>query len=430
MYIDNNENAFKESLIDEEPLIDEDDKQLLADKLVTLFKTSQQMHIGEYFTSIQDLFRQFDINIDYEKKPLKDIKNILLIQLEHIGDLVLTSGLIREIRSNYPEANITFIGTTQNIDIVKYCPYINESIAIDTNKYISFDEITRFCQENLWNKQFDLSIHCGWEYNSIAVMLGLLAGAKQRIGYRSDMYDKYCYDLVYDHNNEKRILDQYFYTWILDTPFDMYSEVERKFFILTSLGLDIKSNKLECWYKDKFDLPGNKKKVAVITDASHKNAIYPFNKLKQALDQLESEDVQFLLLGKEHIDIDLSNCSNKYLNLTGKTSIQELISILSQVDTCIGPDTGPIHIAAVYGKPCLVISREAKDKSEDHPRYLSTVKRFTPYQTKSIILQPENAIDDCKEKPTYGGCCHDDPHCITQITVDEIVQAYNQLQNM
>jgi heptosyltransferase-2 len=44
-----------------------------------------------------------------------------------------------------------------------------------------------------------------------------------------------------------------------------------------------------------------------------------------------------------------------FLNLTGKTSLRELISILSQVDVVITNDSGPMHLAYAVGTPLIAI---------------------------------------------------------------------------
>ena len=58
-------------------------------------------------------------------------KNILLIRLDEIGDVVLMTPLLREMRSNYPEADITLIVKPQVYNLVELCPYVNKVMTFD-----------------------------------------------------------------------------------------------------------------------------------------------------------------------------------------------------------------------------------------------------------------------------------------------------------
>jgi len=50
----------------------------------------------------------------------------------------------------------------------------------------------------------------------------------------------------------------------------------------------------------------------------------------------------------------LSGTIGRVANLTGRTSILDLIALFKMADLVIGADTGPLHIAAATGKPKVV----------------------------------------------------------------------------
>lgn len=41
------------------------------------------------------------------------------------------------------------------------------------------------------------------------------------------------------------------------------------------------------------------------------------------------------------------------LDFTGRTSLPQLAALLSLADVMVGNDTGPLHLAAALGKPCV-----------------------------------------------------------------------------
>ncbi|PWT96444.1 MAG: hypothetical protein C5B53_09675 [Candidatus Melainabacteria bacterium] len=61
------------------------------------------------------------------------------------------------------------------------------------------------------------------------------------------------------------------------------------------------------------------------------------------------------LHGNQAIERELlSGTTGRVANLTGRTSIVDLIALFNMTDLVIGADTGPLHIAAATGKPKVV----------------------------------------------------------------------------
>ena len=63
------------------------------------------------------------------------------------------------------------------------------------------------------------------------------------------------------------------------------------------------------------------------------------------------------------------------LDLTGKTSMPDLGGLAARAELAIGNDTGPMHIAAAVGIPCLVLFSGASDPVLTRPRGRVTVLR-------------------------------------------------------
>ena len=88
-------------------------------------------------------------------------KNILLTQLNAMGDLILAIPAIREIRKNYPDAHITLVYFETFEDIVKYLPYVDELIPSNISHINLLNFLLHsinFCYEHLWNRTYDLAI--------------------------------------------------------------------------------------------------------------------------------------------------------------------------------------------------------------------------------------------------------------------------------
>ncbi|MCU7500735.1 MAG: glycosyltransferase family 9 protein, partial [Bacteroidota bacterium] len=55
-----------------------------------------------------------------------DAENILIIRLSSLGDILLTTPLLRSLKRLYPEKKIDFLIRNEYADILKFNPYVND----------------------------------------------------------------------------------------------------------------------------------------------------------------------------------------------------------------------------------------------------------------------------------------------------------------
>lgn len=99
------------------------------------------------------------------------------------------------------------------------------------------------------------------------------------------------------------------------------------------------------------------------------------------------------------------------INLAGKTTIRELMALLTQCNVFLTNDSGPMHLAAALQTPLLALFGSTND--------IAT----SPYNFGTIIHKRVSC------SPCYKRVCPIDFKCMTQITVDEVEQKLNQLLN-
>ena len=58
-------------------------------------------------------------------------KRILLTRMKFIGDVVLTTPIIRTLREAYPEAHIAYLGDKKAVSLLEHNPYLDEIISFD-----------------------------------------------------------------------------------------------------------------------------------------------------------------------------------------------------------------------------------------------------------------------------------------------------------
>jgi len=74
------------------------------------------------------------------------MKRILIVRTDRVGDVVMITPMIRELRLKFPDAYIATLTQNHTSDILKNNPYLDEMITDDMKKE-SFWEVTKKIRE-------------------------------------------------------------------------------------------------------------------------------------------------------------------------------------------------------------------------------------------------------------------------------------------
>ena len=382
------------------------------------------------------------VRLGYREKFSAGVENILIVRLDVIGDMILTSGFLREVRANFPQARITLICSPLTFPIVELCPYVNEVLTfdkktLDKNFPAMIKSIAEFCRDNLWDKNFSVAFSSQWGSDNLpALFMAWLSGARERIGYGTFPY----VGVGFKPSAEEAWLDNFLLTQNIMTPRNVLSDVEKSFYLLTATGLTVNQTHMELFFgKTDFfraqellrDIPSSRLKVLLGIGAGFASRCYPVEKFLVALKILAEKNLTFIIIGGQKESNDAAYLEQNLphvINLAGKTTLRETEAVIAQADYYIGNDSGVMHMASAAQVPCLVLYRDAADKEDYFPCIFSESERFPPWQTNSVTLRPDHQLDECARLiPIYGWCHSDKPHCITQITPQEIVAGFEIL---
>ena len=323
------------------------------------------------------------------------VKNILIVRLDVIGDMILTSGFIREVRANFPQAKITLVVSPLVYPIVELCPYVDEILIFyikkfDRNLIRMLEKIAAFCRENLWQKKFSLAFSPQWGSDNLpGLLMCWLSGAAERVGYGTNPYESW---LGKPPKNVAE-LDNFLLTKNIVTPRSVISEVQHSFYLLEAVGLTVNQTHMELFFgaedlqrADELlkKLPASCKKVLLGIGAGLPTRKYPVEKFLVALKKLVKKNLVFVIVGgKAELNdanfIEKNLPKKKVLNLVGKTTLRETEAVISQMDFYLGNATGIMHMAAASKIPVLSIYRGAKDKENYLPGIFSESQRFPPW---------------------------------------------------
>ncbi len=366
------------------------------------------------------------------------VPSILVLLIDAIGDTVLTSGFLRELRRSHPRSFIAALVRPQLIPLVAECPYINELIPLagecDVRDLAAMEPVLR---EQIWPRRFTLAIAKMWgpEYRDYRRCLLYLSGARERVDFGDRVFEIYGYPA--EPSPTECLLTQ-----AVLTPRQYTHEVARIFYLLEALGFPAEDKSLELWYGTSAavkaermlsDLPGDSLRIIVGIGAGAATRKYPLPKLAIGLREIARRyNVACIVVGGMAEQAEAQELAGLLpgmvlLDLCGRLSLPETEAVVAQSDMYIGNDTGVMHMAAAARKPVIEFSRDPLDKDNALSPIFSSVCRFAPWQTPYVALRPEHAIGRCREVLVYGGCISPVAHCIATIPPEAIVAAFEAL---
>jgi heptosyltransferase I len=171
------------------------------------------------------------------------------------------------------------------------------------------------------------------------------------------------YTIGFDKYSIRESLASIFYNKKFNFAYDR-NVVERNFEIIKfavkfNFKLTDINNKQPFLYSRKKHLNSSlsihKKNIILVPGASHPSKIFPFNKLAELTQMIDANYLVIWGNDDERIIANKIKTLSPEVNVCEKLSIQSLISLVSQSDLLIGPDTGPTHFAWALNIPSITL---------------------------------------------------------------------------
>ena len=409
---------------------------------ITMAVQTQRIDIFEFLQRMEQEFTQLGFR---ENNMRGGVDNILIISLDAVGDFIAMTPAIREVRANYPSAHITMVVNNPVYPIAELCPYANEVITIN-QKNLNINNILEliwrvsdFAKKYLWRRRYRVAF-CLRPWTGLdGIMMLYLCGARERVGDIWTASNVFRAQLASHGEKFLRLLFTHPIPHLLENRNDVMQTLQ----ILKSYGLRVRDTSAEVWYDttDYYlaknllaDFAPGKMKIIVGIGAAVPARKYPIEKYLAAFQKIIDKGAVLVILGGPAEAEDAKFLQD---NLPCE-SVKNLVevhagwrvdaAVIAQSDMYIGNDTGAMHISAVCHLPVIYLSRVSKDRNTFEGRPSET-EEFFPWQTETILLQPEHQIGACAENPSVWVCDMPYAHCITQIEPDEIVAAFDTMVN-
>lgn len=316
---------------------------------------------------------------------------ILIYRLSSIGDIVLTTPVIRNIRKKYADAEIHFLTREKYTEVLSFNPYIDKLITVKLAPKEKLQEI------KAENYDYLIDLHRNIRSKALKRKLKAKYSTFPKLNFKKCLYTR----LKINRMPDVHIVDRYM------------EAVKHIDVINDGEGLDF-------FISDKISLPKKhySEFVTFAIGATFKTKQYPIDQVASFIDK--SPLPVFILGGKaeETNGQKLEAESNgKAVSWCGKLSLQESAEMIRQSKLCISNDTGMMHFASALKKPLISI-------------WGNTVPAFgmCPYYPKEMqdsykIIE----INDLKCRPCsklgYAECPKKHFKCMKEISPEQLVEA-------
>lgn len=324
-----------------------------------------------------------------------------------VGDLVMATPLLEDLRHHFPDAKITAMAKSSLAPILEHDPNINEVFAFKKPSGWVHNIHSNEIIDPLRFGKYDLGI---LTTNSLSSAWWFWRGlVENRVGFatnlRSLLLDK---AVPFPKNKETQHLVITYKHLLLPlgipistTAPKLYisqDEKEAAKTLLASYGVTPKSivvginpgaayGSAKCWLPERFK------------EVTHK--------------LLQNPNVYVVYFG-DNIGAPLvheicQNMPERVVNLAGRTTLRELIALISSCSIFLTNDSGPMHLASALNIPLLALFGSTSDV------------KTGPYNGGKVIHKHV----ECS--PCYQKVCPIDFRCMTKIGVNEV---YNDLEHM
>ncbi len=336
---------------------------------------------------------------------VEQYKKILVIQPDHIGDVLLATPMIHALRQRFPRAQIDAVIGEWAKPVLESNPDINRVYVINFRQFNRVHAKSSRQTKTFWklrSNKYDLAV-MGRSRNRLIRLFAWAIGAKQRIGFKVPGKDRLLTIKVWQN-----------------TPHE--SVVLRNLRLAERLGADIRQPEL-IWkitetekqyaeqHLDKYPRP----MIGINPGAGTEAKRWPIARFAEVARKLQEKYGATIAITGSHADTSLAQKISSALvkpgiDVAGKTNLRQLAALVAQLDLYISNDSGPMHIAAAVGTPVIDLH-----SGTDYP------SMWRPWGAQHTVL---THAAECSKYPCYKTTCDFFEHgCLERITVDDVLNA-------
>jgi lipopolysaccharide heptosyltransferase II len=327
-----------------------------------------------------------------------------------MGDIILTSYVIRLLKKRFPDAAIDFLVKKQFISLIQYNPNIHQKFVFHTEK--GFSDIFRLIKR-IRKQHYDAVIDLQRNLRSAIVIF--FSGIKWKFKYRPKRWERF---------------------WLVHFHRDIYKEVKpiplRYLEAVSSWGIEDDGMGIEIFMDSsaketvenmlkKVDIKKEEEIVLLAPGAGRNTKRWPAERYGEVGDYFNNKGKHVILVGGE---MDRA-CANEVsmgmktssVNFTGLFSLMETAALIEKAALLVTNDTGLMHMGVALNRNVVAIFGPTT-------YHLG----FAPFRDRSIVVEKSIPCRPCSYHGT-DKCPKGHFRCMLDIPSDEVIRACEILLN-
>ena len=300
---------------------------------------------------------------------------ILIIHTAFIGDIVLSTPLIKKLKDAYPKAEITYLTTPVGASILRNNPHISHIIEYDKRGEHKGLVGLWAIGKKLRMEAYNIVITPHRYFRSS--FLTWLTGAPVRRGY-DNAAGKFFYTekIHYDKNKHE-----------VEKLLSFVKKDEKKRYEIELFPGTFEKERVDEIFKNV-----DKKIVVIAPGSKWFTKRWPTEYFREVVKRLEKrEDTVVVIVGGKEERLLNIPLAEKSIDLRGMTTLLELAEVIKRADIILTNDSSPIHIASAFPlvKIFAIFGPTTKELG------------FFPWSKNSEVLQVEDL--ECRPCSLHGG---------------------------
>lgn len=330
------------------------------------------------------------------------VRNLLVMRLDNIGDVIMTSPALQALRENLPDTRITLMASPSGASAASLLPWIDEALPWrvlwqDLGK-LAFDPAREWkLVETLKAHQFDaVIIFTSFSQSPHpAGFICALAGIPLRLG-------------------ESKEQDAYSLTHGLAAASDAIHQTERNLRLIESVGFKVSNRNLSLHISAQIrstvsNFVNSRSYLLLNPWTSCPSRNYATERFAEAACRLSDQTSWKVVVTGVEKDRNraqglLEILGNRAIDLIGKTSLAELAALIEGASLVLTNNTSVMHIADATQTPMVVLFAGTEQISQWYPRHSSSrlLNRSTvcspcyamtcSHQMQCLDIEPEDVV--------------------------------------
>lgn len=276
----------------------------------------------------------------------KNYKNILIVKMSSLGDIIHALPTLSVLRRTFPEAKITWAVHPAFSGLLPGKPWIDEIYYVNREKIKNLPYLMQVRRE-LHARHFDLVIDL--QMIAKSALIAALSGGKEKVGYWDGREGSFLVSKPLKGGHAKgHIIEQ-----LLDVAAALGGDI-------SNFSFPIREHEKEKEaVRERITAAGIDGPYAVLVPGTRgerkKWPLSDWGELARGIIAAGTPVVISGAPGEEDMGRTIAKTAPGALDLVGKTSLIELVALDEMAGLHISCDTGPLHIANAVGTPLIAL---------------------------------------------------------------------------